>query len=679
MYLNNFYYRLKPIIPRRLQILLRRKHVQHRLSAHSDVWPIDEKAGNTPQGWPGWLGDKKFAMVLSHDVETTKGHENCRKLADIEMDLGFRSSFNFVPERYNVSVGLRHYLTDKGFEVGVHGLVHDGKLYRSRMIFIERALKINKYIKEWDAKGFCSPSMHNNLKWIHDLNIEYDSSTFDTDPFEPQSYGMRTIFPFWIPNGVEGNGYVELPYTLPQDFTLFVIMEEETIDIWKRKLDWLVENGGMVLMTTHPDYMNFKEKRESLDEYPVKLYREFLDHIKSKYEGEYWSALPKDIASFWKSNMSKTASIQSLPYRGDNKYTLTSKKKWTHVVDKKNIWIDLDNSPHVVFFRPIIEELKKCGYNVVITARNCFQVCGLADDFNLQYKRIGRHYGKSKILKILGTLFRSFELIPHVFMDKPIIAISHGSRAQVITSKILGIPSVVIFDYEYTKGSKVLHPTWLMAPDLIFNEEYKDKKNHNIGYPGIKEDVYAHDLIPDPSILEDLGINNKDLLVTIRPPATEAHYHNPESEILFKEIINYLKSFPDIRLFLLPRNENQEESIKNMWPEMCENGKLLIPEKVVNGPNLIWYSDLVISGGGTMNREAAALGVPVYSIFRGKIGAIDRHLVSTGRLTLIESVDDIHTKILITRRDKSNENNHNKTETKDFIVNSIIKIIENRY
>ncbi len=301
--LNNLYYYCKPFIPRRLQIGLRRLYVRKKRSACSDVWPIDERAGNPPEGWSGWPEGKRFALVLTHDVETAKGQAKCRKLAEIEMELGFRSCFNFVPERYKVSEELRQYLTDNRFEVGVHGLVHDGKLYRSRKIFKNRALKINKYIKEWGAKGFCSPSMHNNLKWLHDLDIEYDSSTFDTDPFEPQSEGVGTIFPFWISNGVADKGYVELPYSLPQDFTLFVIMNEKTIDIWKKKLDWVVEKGGMVLMTTHPDYIIFNKEKDSLDGYPVRLYKEFLDYIQFKYEGEYWDALPMEVTNFCKKKL----------------------------------------------------------------------------------------------------------------------------------------------------------------------------------------------------------------------------------------------------------------------------------------------------------------------------------------------------------------------------------------
>lgn len=227
---------------------------------------------------------------------------------DIEEHLGFRSSFNFVPERYDVSSKLRQYLTGSGFEVGVHGLIHDGKLYASKKTFQERAIKINHYLRQWKALGFRSPAMHHNLKWIHDLDIEYDASTFDTDPFEPQSDGVGTIFPFWVQGASDQKGYVELPYTLPQDFTLFVLMKEENIDIWKQKLDWIADNGGMALLNAHPDYMNFgRSKMDIMDieEYPAKYYVEFLEYVKKNYEGQYWHVLPKKMARFWMSNIEK--------------------------------------------------------------------------------------------------------------------------------------------------------------------------------------------------------------------------------------------------------------------------------------------------------------------------------------------------------------------------------------
>jgi hypothetical protein len=142
--------------------------------------------------------------------------------------------------------------------------------------------------------------MHHNLDWIHSLEIEYDSSTFDTDPFEPQSDGYQTIFPFWVRGTSLSNGYVELPYTMPQDFTLFSLLKRRNIEIWKKKVDWIVEHGGMVLINVHPDYMNFGRNRPRIDEYPVRYFLDLLRYIQETYQGIYWQALPREVSHFWK-------------------------------------------------------------------------------------------------------------------------------------------------------------------------------------------------------------------------------------------------------------------------------------------------------------------------------------------------------------------------------------------
>jgi len=297
--MNTVYYELKPMIPRRVQIWLRRKVALGKRPLYETVWPIDEKCNKVPEGWPGWPEEKRFALVLTHDVETAKGQAKCSELIELEQRLGFRSSFNFVPKQYEVSSELRNTLVRNGFEVGVHGLYHDGKLYTSRTMFQERAKEINQYLHEWPSVGFRSPSMLHNLDWIHDLNIEYDASTFDTDSFEPQPDGVGTIFPFWVDGNSHQKGYMELPYTLAQDFTLFILMRERNIDIWIRKLDWIVKKGGMALLNTHPDYMNFDGQRLNIEEYPVRLYTDFLRYVKDKYKGQYWHALPREMARFW--------------------------------------------------------------------------------------------------------------------------------------------------------------------------------------------------------------------------------------------------------------------------------------------------------------------------------------------------------------------------------------------
>jgi hypothetical protein len=298
---NEIYYLMKPLIPRRLQICVRRLLIKYQLMKYRNVWPIDEKGVRAPAGWRGWPDGKRFALVLTHDVDTAGGQSKCPDLMKLDSDLGFHSSFNFVPLRYQVSPDLLGTLRTQGFEVGVHGLYHDGKYYLTRGIFSKRAARINDFLKEWQAVGYRAPAMYHRLEWFHELKIEYDASTFDTDPFEPHAVGVGTIFPYFVQDPAAQGGFVELPYTLPQDFSLFILMRKNNIEIWKRKLDWVVEQGGMVLINTHPDYMNFGQKR-SPEEYPARLYEEFLNYVKERYAGQYWHALPREVARFWKGN-----------------------------------------------------------------------------------------------------------------------------------------------------------------------------------------------------------------------------------------------------------------------------------------------------------------------------------------------------------------------------------------
>ena len=324
---NRLYYSLKPYLPWRFRMALRRIVARRKRKACGNVWPINEAAARQPAGWPGWPDGKKFAFVLTHDVEGVEGLAKCRRLMQLEMELGFRSSFNFIPEGdYAVSREQREELARNGFEVGVHDLHHDGMLYNSRQNFSESAKWINRYLKEWGATGFRSGFMLRNLGWLHDLNIQYDASTFDTDPFEPQPDGAGTIFPFWVPAPVaqksevrdqkseignqrsvlpsafclqpSGDGYVELPYTLAQDSTLFLMLREKTPEIWFRKLDWIVQHGGMALLNVHPDYLRFPDEPASPHTYPVVLYIELLKYIRDRHGGAYWQPLPRELAAF---------------------------------------------------------------------------------------------------------------------------------------------------------------------------------------------------------------------------------------------------------------------------------------------------------------------------------------------------------------------------------------------
>jgi len=300
------YYDLKPAIPRRIQIALRRWYTKRMLPGIRNKWPIDESAGSAPPNWQGWPEGKDFSVVLTHDVESARGVGHCLELADLEQKHGMQSAFYFVGDRYEIPPRLINQLVEKGDEIGVHGLLHDGKLFKTRSIFEERASEINKLLRTWGAVGFRAPSMIRDLDWIGELEIEYDCSTFDTDPFEPQPEAAGTIFPYVVTSETNENSYVELPYTLPQDLTLLVLLQEGKIDTWKRKLAWIAERGGMALIITHPDYMAFDGNACAFDQYPAERYEEFMLHIKEEYRDTYWPALPRDVASFWKSKESNS-------------------------------------------------------------------------------------------------------------------------------------------------------------------------------------------------------------------------------------------------------------------------------------------------------------------------------------------------------------------------------------
>jgi hypothetical protein len=297
--LNQVYYCVKPYIPWHMRMLFRRALAYRVRRLCHAFWPMSPNAGRRPEGWPGWPEGKSFAVVLTHDVEGTRGLHRCQQLMDLEQQFGFRSSFNFIPAGdYEATAELREEVIRNGFEVGVHDLYHDGKLFRSRTEFSDRAARINRYLRDWGASGFRSGFMHHQLDWIHELEITYDASTFDTDPFEPQPDGMNTIFPFWVPGPSKRGGYVEMPYTLPQDSTLFLLLREPSTEIWRRKVDWIAAHEGMVLVNVHPDYMALGGTSVWGQDYPHQRYEELLEYIRQRYAGQYWHALPRQIAEF---------------------------------------------------------------------------------------------------------------------------------------------------------------------------------------------------------------------------------------------------------------------------------------------------------------------------------------------------------------------------------------------
>ena len=344
----------------------------------------------------------------------------------------------------------------------------------------------------------------------------------------------------------------------------------------------------------------------------------------------------------------------------------------------KRIWIDLDNSPHVPFFLPIIEELQKRGYEVLLTARDSYQVCELLRLHDLSCRVVGRHYGKKWILKFLGTVLRAAQLLPLAIKARPDLAVSHTSRAQFLAASFLRIPTVIMFDYEFVNATGFLRPDWLFVPEMISEGRLSHRPSHLFRYRGLKEDVYVPRFKPDADVRAGLGIGQDEIVVTVRPPATEAHYHNPEGEQLFAACVQFLLSQPAVRVVMLPRNERQTRFIRSRWKRDIDGMRIIIPERAVDGLNLIWNSDLVISGGGTMNREAAALGVPVYSIFRGRTGAVDEYLAKTGRLIFIQKIEDIQSTIILKRRTAPAWDTGASSVSLDAILEAIISVAEHK-
>lgn len=305
---NQLYFRLKPVLPAALRRAIRQRVAARIRRRTQKVWPIFPGSERPPEGWTGWPHGSRFAVVLTHDVEGQRGLNHCRLLMQLEAELGYKSTFNFVPDgSYHTPAELRQEMVEKGFEVGVHDLRHDGRLFHSRKAFSRKAAQINSYLKDWGASGFRAGFMLHNLDWLHELDICYDMSTFDTDPFEPQPEGYHTIFPFWVPrtassNGSNGamEGYVELPYTLPQDSTLFLLLGEKTANIWTSKLDWIAAHGGMVLVNIHPDYIEFEKGNVNRGRYPAALVHEFLSYLSRRYAGQFWNPSAAELAAWYR-------------------------------------------------------------------------------------------------------------------------------------------------------------------------------------------------------------------------------------------------------------------------------------------------------------------------------------------------------------------------------------------
>jgi predicted glycosyltransferase len=307
------------------------------------------------------------------------------------------------------------------------------------------------------------------------------------------------------------------------------------------------------------------------------------------------------------------------------------------------IWIDLANSPHVPFFRALVDEFTTRGHAVEITARDFAETVPLAMTAKLNPVVIGAHGGRDLSAKA-GNLFqRAWALRAWASSRSFDLAVSHNSYSQILAARGLNLSSVTLMDYEHQPAN---HLAFRLASKVIVPEAFPDDGLSRYGaattkvrrYHGIKEDVYLADFHANPEFalrLQELGVTSEEVLVTVRPPARDALYHRFENE-LFDELLQRLEQTPKVKTILLPRNEAQRVAFQ------CRaSQKMLLPPQPLDGANLIAASDLVVSAGGTMNREAAALGVPAATIYAGKWAAIDEALVQAGRLRRIVSRADV--------------------------------------
>jgi peptidoglycan/xylan/chitin deacetylase (PgdA/CDA1 family) len=294
------YYAVKPLMPRSLQLALRRAYARRQARVEFPRWPIEPllvergrsevrerlaARGGEPLPLVGlWPEGRRWAGILTHDVEGPLGVRNVRRVLEVERRHGFVSSWNFVAEWYPIEPGLFDHIRAVGGEIGLHAIKHDCKLFSSRERFEAELPAIHSYLEDWDAVGFRSPATHRNADWMPELGCLYDSSFPDTDPFEPQAGGCCSILPFFL------GDLVELPITLVQDHTLFEILREDSIDRWTQKSDWIIENNGLVNLITHPDYLDTPRR--------LRLYEEFLEYLAEKDGG--WHALPRDVAVWWR-------------------------------------------------------------------------------------------------------------------------------------------------------------------------------------------------------------------------------------------------------------------------------------------------------------------------------------------------------------------------------------------
>ncbi len=337
------------------------------------------------------------------------------------------------------------------------------------------------------------------------------------------------------------------------------------------------------------------------------------------------------------------------------------------------IWIDLGNSPHVPFFSSLSKEFEKRGHTIVWTARDYAQTVELARKAGIDAKVFGKHGGKSVLQKGLKFGGRILSLLNWAKGKKIDLVVSHNSHEPLAVAKSLKIKSVNLMDYEHHPANKL---SFRLADRVIVPKSFPDKfleklnaKNKTVKFDGIKEDVYLADFTLDNNFqqeLKNLGISPGNILVVVRPHAPEALYHRQFSNEILDYALDKFAGKQNVKIMLLPRKKDQGDKLREKHPQK----NIIIPEKVLDGANLLASADFVISGGGTMNREAAALGIPTATMFTGNWAAIDEYLLQENLLVRIESFEDLD-KIRLEK--KSNLKIRDKKEVKKIVADLILE------
>jgi predicted glycosyltransferase len=300
------------------------------------------------------------------------------------------------------------------------------------------------------------------------------------------------------------------------------------------------------------------------------------------------------------------------------------------------IWLDLANSPQVLFFRPILREFQQRGHSVVITTRIYAQTTQLADKYGIVHTVIGQHGGRSLAGLAGQNYLRVLSLAAWARSQCFDLAVSHNSYSQVVAARLLRIPAVTLMDYEH---QPLNHICFRLAARVIVPESFPSESIRAFGaarktlfYAGVKEQIYLADFNPQPDFRRREGLPLDQPLLVIRPPAPWTAYHRFEND-LFDELLAFLSASQAVHCLFLPRIPGQGESVSHL-------SNIHVATKVFDGPDLLYCADGVISAGGTMNREAAVLGTPTYTVFKGKMAAVDQVLIQGKRLTRIESPAD---------------------------------------